>query len=398
MPEGPAVFDWNQALELAGFDPESVETSDPQLPVPPYCDKVSAWRAQRDDGDRWVIQAGAFRGRPVYFEVVPISSIDAPERAAPKPPMGAFGGFLWLAMWVLAVTLAWRNIRLGRGDRKAAFRFAVVLAFTYLLIESINLLIRGHLGFNQLQDILWDRAGGHIVLHAAHVWFMYLAIEPYARRIWPRMLIGWVRFLSGRFRDPAIGREALIGLTCGVTAIAMGSKGAVFAAQQLGTEVTPSLLSNWELWILGGWGNEVIGLLYSITSPMLAIMYMTVILVGIRLVFRRDALAAVAGAMFFGLINFFGISEYVASPWFAAVISISVGVMTVVVYTRVGLLAAFFGLLASNLAFTPISVDLQTWYAGRSIFTLILLIGTAAWAGWVALAGRPLFKDLLDET
>jgi len=395
--EGSGDYNWSTAIELAGFDPESVETTDPQLPVPPFCDDVSAWRAKGDDGESWVIQSGSSRGRPVYFEVFPTSAIDGPERTTAEPSIGAFGGFLWLAMWVLAVVLAGRNIRLGRGDRRAAFRFAMVMAFCYLLIEGVGLLTRGPLGFDQLQEILWDRAGGHIVLHAAHVWFMYLAIEPYARRIWPRMLIGWVRFLSGRFRDPAVGREALIGLTCGVMVIAMGSKGIIFAAQQLGTEVTPSLLAEWDLWALCGWGNQLIGLLNNITSPMLSIMYMTVILLGIRLVFRREAVAAIAGAMFFGLVMFIGLSEWVASPWFAAVISFSGGAVTVIVYTRVGLLAAFFGLLASNLVFTPVSIDLQTWYGGYTIFNLALVIGMALWAGWVALAGQPLFQDLLDE-
>ena len=125
---------------------------------------------------------------------------------------------------------------------------------------------------------------------------------------------------------------------------------------------------------------------------MLSIMFMTVILLGIRLVFRRDAVAAIAGAAFFGLVMFIGLNEYVASPWFAAVISFSGGAVTVIVYTRVGLLAAFFGLFASNLAFTPISIDLQTWYGGYTIFNLALVIGIAVWAGWVALAGQPLFR------
>ena len=33
------------------------------------------------------------------------------------------------------------------------------------------------------------------------VWVFYLAFEPYARRLWPRMLVSWVRVLGGHFRD-----------------------------------------------------------------------------------------------------------------------------------------------------------------------------------------------------
>ncbi len=191
-----------------------------------------------------------------------------------------FGAVVWLGMWVVAVVLAVRNLRLGRGDRRAAFRFAMIMAFGYLLIECFNFLNRGSLGFDQLSEILWDRAGGHIALHAVHVWFMYLAIEPYARRIWPRMLIGWVRFLSGRFRDPLVGREILIGVTCGVLAITTLPMVAFLAAQQVGFEVNPPLLSEWDLWAFGGWSERLINLLYSITNPMLSIMFMTVVLLG----------------------------------------------------------------------------------------------------------------------
>src|SRR5581483_4220859 len=44
---------------------------------------------------------------------------------------------------------------------------------------------------------------------------VYLAFEPYFRRVYPKMLIGWTRLLSGRWRDPMIGRDILIGAAAG---------------------------------------------------------------------------------------------------------------------------------------------------------------------------------------
>src|SRR5262249_50848087 len=38
------------------------------------------------------------------------------------------------------------------------------------------------------------------------------ALEPYLRRLWPEMIVSWVRFLDGRFRDPLVGRDILVGL------------------------------------------------------------------------------------------------------------------------------------------------------------------------------------------
>ena len=42
-----------------------------------------------------------------------------------------------------------------------------------------------------------------------------IALEPFARRRWPEMLISWSRAVSGRWRDPLVGRDLLIGAVVG---------------------------------------------------------------------------------------------------------------------------------------------------------------------------------------
>jgi hypothetical protein len=41
--------------------------------------------------------------------------------------------------------------------------------------------------------------------------FIYLALEPYARRVAPATLIGWARLLEGKWNDPRVGRDILVG-------------------------------------------------------------------------------------------------------------------------------------------------------------------------------------------
>jgi serine/threonine-protein kinase len=43
----------------------------------------------------------------------------------------------------------------------------------------------------------------------------YLGLEPYVRRYWPRALVSWTRLVNGRFTDPLVGRDVLIGVACG---------------------------------------------------------------------------------------------------------------------------------------------------------------------------------------
>jgi hypothetical protein len=49
---------------------------------------------------------------------------------------------------------------------------------------------------------------------AGSLWSMYIALEPFVRRRWPEVLVGWSRLLAGNYRDPLVGRDLLIG--CGV--------------------------------------------------------------------------------------------------------------------------------------------------------------------------------------
>src|SRR5206468_2586371 len=44
---------------------------------------------------------------------------------------------------------------------------------------------------------------------------LYLALEPYVRRRMPELLIGWTRLLDGRWRDPRVGRDVLVGALAG---------------------------------------------------------------------------------------------------------------------------------------------------------------------------------------
>src|SRR6185369_4655391 len=51
------------------------------------------------------------------------------------------------------------------------------------------------------------------------VWITYIAIEPVVRRRWPDLLISWSRMLSGRWRDPLVGRDVLAGLLGGAAMV-----------------------------------------------------------------------------------------------------------------------------------------------------------------------------------
>ena len=48
------------------------------------------------------------------------------------------------------------------------------------------------------------------------LWLTYLGLEPYIRRFSPDSLIGWTRLLDGRWRDPQVASDVLLGVCAGL--------------------------------------------------------------------------------------------------------------------------------------------------------------------------------------
>ena len=62
---------------------------------------------------------------------------------------------------------------------------------------------------------------GWTLVWASLFWLIYMALEPGVRRLWPHTLITWTRLISGRVRDPLVGRDLLVGVAIGVTVVAL---------------------------------------------------------------------------------------------------------------------------------------------------------------------------------
>ena len=106
--------------------------------------------------------------------------------------------------------MARRNLRLGRGDRRGAFR---VSAFLFAVGSRGFCSGASRPDLEGEFDMLLEAIGEGSL--AALVWLIYVALEPIVRRRWPDLLISWTRLLSGRFRDPLVGRDLLAGLLLG---------------------------------------------------------------------------------------------------------------------------------------------------------------------------------------
>jgi hypothetical protein len=74
-----------------------------------------------------------------------------------------------------------------------------------------------------------------------------------------------------------------------------------------------------------------------------------------------------------------------------------VAVIYLLIFFRLGLLPVVISSLVSIwLASVPLTLDFSTWYAGNGAIVLVAMAALAAFGLRSSLAGRPMFKDVLE--
>jgi len=226
---------------------------------------------------------------------------------------------------------------------------------------------------------------------ATLVLLISLALEPYVRRLWPETLISWSRLLSGRFRDPRVGRDLLIGSTVGVFWPVINGL-TVPVANWLGAPV--------ELWrmteprTLLGAQHLAAQFFYEPQHCVLMGLYFLFMLLGLRYFTRNQWLA---GALFI-LINtpLNGLGSHSYLVWLNLAL---IWLSCVCVVTRFGLLAFVATAVTYRLTTTfPITADFSAWYAGGSLFSLIIVAALGVYGFYISLAGQRLFGDVLQRS
>jgi hypothetical protein len=389
-PPTGASPDWGRWFDpqTLGFDLErDLTEAAPRWTPPCPCDQQAAWTgALPDCPDVLVrVEAAAYRGRPVYFEVMPAWR-KAGRSGQPAESLLISAGFALLAgVFVLAV----RNLRRGRGDVRAAVR----LGLTMLVITAVAWLLGGHHTFSgetsQLAGIL-GVGGWYALLYS----LSYLALEPYVRRHWPWRITAWNRLLNGRLRDPMVGRDLLIGLAFGAAALLV-VRAAWLSAVWAGLPPPPPVTG------AGPGGLRVPGPptpLYVVLSWLsvpinVSLRYLLLAFV-LFLVLRREWLAWGAVWAFFLALYMAPLlgpslpGNALALFWYGLRVGLSAFVLA-----RFGLLAFAGSVFCSELlSLVPLTADLSAWYAYQGIIMALVIVGLAGYAFFTATRGQRLFR------
>jgi serine/threonine-protein kinase len=384
--------DWNVLFEVAGFDMTLFEEVEPEWTPPVFANSRRAWAGTypeaEDIGIR--IEAGGLAGRVVWFRIIePWTKPVVPGASERMDFRGIPVGFLvwFLIVMLVGGVLAWRNLRMGRGDRRGALRLAVAFG----AIRMTWLLAADHLPTGAEIQIVSSHFA-YAAYRICLIWVFYIALEPYARRLWPHMLTSWVRLLEGRWRDPLVGRDVLVGTVMGAV-MAILWAAASWVALLLDLESPPLIFDTWSAvalrggrYILGGVGGLLTNAIWNIF--MLVMMFLL-----LKLLLRKTWLVVTVESLLMTFLVFF---SGTGDAWLIAAYATGFLAVFWFVLFRFGMVSLLVGFTVQALLQSmPLTFDLSAWYAGSTWITLIAIAALTTWGFYVSLAGRPVFKDEL---
>lgn len=211
--------DWQPVFALAGLSLEGFTPAE-HIRVPPvFGDERMTWEGVYPDvpSEAVRIEAASLNGRPVAFRIVEkdwvAASVSQPDSATSWLKAGRGGTLLAEAIAAIAIVLlAVKNLRERIGDRRASLRLAVFMGVATALMV---LLKADHIGHLHGEIDFLIRAITLSVPTVVWFWLAYIAIEPYARRVWPETLISWSRISGGDVLSPLVGNHVAWGCVGG---------------------------------------------------------------------------------------------------------------------------------------------------------------------------------------
>ena len=368
--------DWAPLFGAAGLRLSDWTMAEPRWAPPQASNVRRAWAK----GDLR-IEAAAFRGKPVWFTVIPVWREPLEVRLASTSLATRIGD--WMFQGIIAAViiggglLARRNIRLGRSDRRGATRLALV----YMGLGVVYQLTK--VGGDPA-SWLWEFKNnfGLELGEGGLIWVFYVALEPYIRRLWPGTLVAWARAFEGKLRDPMVGRHVLLGALVGLVVeviFQIPNLTAVVGVPpaQPNTAAMLPLRSGFDRL-----GQAALGLQSSFLIPVFALIVVLIC----RVLFRRPWVAYLV-AYTVGLV-FAGLGDTPAQLVTAALMCL----MVLIILTRLGLFAFWVAIAFSNWFNYTLTINPESWFFPGSAVTMLAFAALAVYGFWVSLGGQKVFR------
>jgi serine/threonine-protein kinase len=386
-PRKPA--DWSKLFEAAALPMSAFTPITPSFNPIMFADERMAWEGRMMDGSDLVfrIEAAAYKGQPVSFEIIGPWSRSARSQPTPSSRferlVNGISSLVMPGLILAAVVLARRNITLGRGDRRGAMRAASVVLVASLIAWLLG--TTHFADFNREINRFFARTGDAL-FQAALMWLTYLGLEPYIRRFAPDSLIGWTRLISGRWRDPEVGRDILIGISAGLAMTMLYAVHNLIPPLLGGSEPMP--IASDPTILMGT--RHVLSSIVSIFSNALTNSMLGVVgLVALLIFLKRAWLAWLAGVALFVWVVIQGMFSP-GTPVLDLLIGSGIIGILLAVILRWGLLATIAAMFTHFMLLrAPLTTDVTSWRASAGLTYTIVLAGLGLLGAWLARQTAP---------
>jgi len=379
-PTPAAHIDWSPLFSLAGLDATKLQPAGPIWNWLATSDTRAAWTGTWPESGRPLrVEAAALGGRPVGFLVS--GPWLKPWRMSEPSPRGQNATIIILCIVVAGVLvgaalLARSNLRAGRGDRRGAARLAVFTTAIMLALWICEVHLVASLGLFAMLLL----AICTTVFNGFLLWTLYMALEPFVRRRWPQVLVSWTNVLTGRLRDPVVGRDVLLGVALGVAWTLM--------IRVLDLTSGGRALSDFpgEVALLSGLRPTLGVMLESAPNAIRNVLFFFFLLFVLRVVLRREWAAVLGFAGLFMLLDLLGNQE---RPLIAGLMTFLYFGSGAVVVVRWGLLSYAVGHFVTDMLMNiTATLDGSAWYFGNMLVLLGIVVALAVWGFYTSLGGR----------
>ena len=378
---------WTKAFQWAGFRYEEFEQVSSQWAPPWNADTYYAWqrKSSSDEAEELRIEAASFQGRVCYFQVIQpwtTRQWTLPTHVLPQGNKSGnsvtnFGELAQDALFfllggpllIISIILAIHNLKLGSTDKVGALKFAAVMLIVDFMLGIFESHHNSSVGL-EMTTILSCLING--LGRTVRFWIYYLALEPFVRKTWPKVLVSWNRLLQGKVTDPFVAKEILIGCVLG----AVGA-GLVAVSVTIDDASVQTLMGRkfCKPEILAGGQFVIAGMIQALYGALPGVFTMLVIVV-FRLITRFDALAILAFVSYW---------TYVSSgpndSWMSILLTALLQLLTVIIVLKFGLLALIvFNIVEALLTFFPITFNTDDWFFPMGLigFAIPAVIAIAA--------------------
>jgi hypothetical protein len=396
-PAPPPAPNWANLFELAALNQSDFQPVTPQWTPRSYADQRAAWEGPMPGWpeQKVRVEAAACRGRIVSFQTInpwtqPSQMREPPRSRAQRLSRGVVAVMIPFVLAV-AAGVARHNLRKGRGDRRGALRISATI-----FVSMFGYWIVGAAHFSD-PDVELDRlftALGFALFCAGALWVLYLALEPYVRKFWPTTVISWSRLLAGKYVDPQVGRDVLIGVFVAVSVVLV-SRVDYHIRPLLGYPALPPLVPNLDM--LSGTRALLAVAAQVVFNSAFNSLWIIFALVAVNLLVRRVWITAVVMVGFLMLTGL-GSNDFTPPVWLGVLTSLLILSSIVYVMLRFGLLTTmtFFAvnfLLQSGV----LTLDPSRWFFPTSTTLLLIVSALALYGFYASRGGEPLLgKRFLD--